>query len=267
MSKVISKIETQKRKGRYNVYVNDKYAFPISESVMIKFRVFKGMELTDDLIAELTKADEVSKAYNRALDYIASQLRSEKEVSDKLLGIDISPEVIEQVLKKLREQNFVDDTNYAESYVHTQVRLETKGPRTITTHLRQKGIGEIDIEKGLQDYPEEVQVENGLKLGQKLAKRYEKNPLSMMNQKIRQGLMSNGFGGDVVTQIMSELEVKPDMDKQAELLQKQGEKSWHHFRGEREGTRIMKTKQALFRKGFTMEDINGLIEKLISSGD
>ena len=33
---IISKIAAQKRKGRYNVYIQDKYAFSISEETLIK---------------------------------------------------------------------------------------------------------------------------------------------------------------------------------------------------------------------------------------
>lgn len=264
MVKKISKIEAQKRQGRYNVYIDDQYAFPISEAVMIKFRVFKGMELTNDQIAELTAADEVSKAYSRALDYIAPQLRSEKEVSDKLLSIDISPEVIEQVLKQLRANNYVDDRNYAISYVHTQSLLAAKGPRSMLTHLRQKGIGEADIEAGLLEYPEEQQIENALKLGNKLAKRYDRQPLVMIKQKVRQGLMTNGFGGDVINRVMAELTIEPDEEKETELLKKQAAKSWRHYRAESPRSRVMKTKQALFRKGFSMDAINVEIESLMS---
>lgn len=38
MANTITKIEAQKRKGRFNVYVDGQYAFPISEEVLIKYR-------------------------------------------------------------------------------------------------------------------------------------------------------------------------------------------------------------------------------------
>ncbi|MDY3702578.1 MAG: recombination regulator RecX, partial [Limosilactobacillus coleohominis] len=54
MSKKITKIEAQKRKGRYNVYLDGKFAFPVAESVLIKFRLMKGVELDADQIAAIT---------------------------------------------------------------------------------------------------------------------------------------------------------------------------------------------------------------------
>ena len=46
----ISKIEAQKRKGRYNIYLDGKYAFPVAESVLIQFRLMKGTELDEKQI-------------------------------------------------------------------------------------------------------------------------------------------------------------------------------------------------------------------------
>jgi hypothetical protein len=34
----ITKIEAQQRAGRYNIYVNGRYAFPVSEDVLIRYR-------------------------------------------------------------------------------------------------------------------------------------------------------------------------------------------------------------------------------------
>ena len=63
MASKITMIEAQKRKGRFNVYVDGAYAFPISENVMIKYRIFKGMEIDDELKEELVNADDISKLY------------------------------------------------------------------------------------------------------------------------------------------------------------------------------------------------------------
>ena len=60
--KKITKIEAQKRKGRYNVYLDGQYAFPVAESVLIKYRLMKGMELDQNQIAQVTTDDQIAKA-------------------------------------------------------------------------------------------------------------------------------------------------------------------------------------------------------------
>jgi Uncharacterized protein conserved in bacteria len=89
----ISKIAAQKRRGRYNVYVDGKYAFPVAESVLVKFRLMKGMEVDQDLIKRVTTADQQAQAYAKILDYLSYQMRSESEVEKKLQDLETPPEL------------------------------------------------------------------------------------------------------------------------------------------------------------------------------
>ncbi|CAJ1226979.1 regulatory protein RecX [Levilactobacillus zymae] len=253
---VITMIEAQKRAGRFNVYVDGHYAFPVSESVLIDFRLFKGMEVDQQLEAQLSAADDVAKAYNRALDYLSQQLRTEKEVRDKLAGLEIPPEVIDETLGRLADLNLVDDAHYAASYVRTMMRTSDKGPRVIRQHLRQKGVLEQPIDDALKLYTPEERQTVGTAVAQKLAKRYRHQAFHTQEQKIRQGLMTRGFASDEVGTMLATLDLQPDVDEQAALLAKQGEKLWHKYRTLAASERKYKTKQALYRKGFGLDDID-----------
>src|SRR5699024_5500369 len=104
----ITKIETQKRKGRYNVYLDGEYAFPVGEGVLIRHALYKGMEISKELQQQLETEDVYSKAYSRALDYLSHQLRSEKEIRDDLRKHEFPFEAVEKVLAQLKEMNYVD---------------------------------------------------------------------------------------------------------------------------------------------------------------
>ena len=77
MSK-ITKIQAQKRKGRYNVYLDGKYAFPVAETTLIEFRLMKDVELTDKQVKEIEDRENVNKAYGDAVNFLSYQLRTEK---------------------------------------------------------------------------------------------------------------------------------------------------------------------------------------------
>ncbi|MFC6274225.1 recombination regulator RecX [Levilactobacillus tangyuanensis] len=260
-------IEAQKRQGRFNIYVDGHYAFPVSENVLIDFRLFKGMEIDKALEEQLVSADDVSKAYNRALDYLSHQLRTEKEINDKLISLDIEPLTVEKTMKRLRELNLVDDSHYAVSYVRTMMHTGDKGPRVIQQHLRQKGIGEKLIDDALQVYTTEDRLEIGTAVAEKLAKRYRRQAFGTQKQKIRQGLITRGFAVDEATQMLAALDLTPDIDEQQVLLAKQGEKMWHRYRTLRDSERRYKTKQALYRKGFKLDDISQWLADLGESAD
>jgi len=252
----ITMIEAQKRSGRFNIYVDGHYAFPVSESVLVDFRLFKGMEVDKDLESRLAAADDVSKAYNRALDYLSNQLRTEKEVRDKLGTLEIPPETIDQTLQKLRDMSLVDDGQYAGSYVRTMMNTSDKGPRVIRQNLRQKGVGEQVIDDALKQYTPAERMTVGTAVAEKLAKRYHRQAFGTQQQKIRQGLMTRGFDSDEAGAMLESLELTPDVDEQQDLLAKQGEKMWHRYRALSASERAYKTKQALYRKGFKLDDIS-----------
>ena len=99
---VVTKITVQKkRKDRFNVFIDGEYAFPISEGVLIKVGLHKGMTLTKERSAEIEKENYDYMAYTTAVNYLSYSLRSEKEVRKKLYDEEISPDAIERALTRL----------------------------------------------------------------------------------------------------------------------------------------------------------------------
>ena len=50
----ITKIEVQKKKqNRFNIYLNNEFAFGVDEDTLLKFGLTKGTELTQDTIREI----------------------------------------------------------------------------------------------------------------------------------------------------------------------------------------------------------------------
>ncbi|MFD1421689.1 recombination regulator RecX [Lactiplantibacillus songbeiensis] len=258
----VTMIQAQKRKGRYNLYLDEKYAFPISEAVMIKYRVAKGMEITPALQLEMMAADDVSRAYSRALDYLSHSLRTEKEVHDKLVQEEIEEDVITQTMKKLRELHLLDDRQYADAYVRTAKNTSDKGPRVIRQKLRLKGVGEQLIDDALAgQFSSDDRLDNATAMAQKLAKRYHRQAFKTMQQKVRQGLMTKGFDNETITAAIDALDLEPDVDEQWEALVAQGEKLWRRNRKYKPSERRMRTKRNLYQKGFLIDDINKFIEE------
>ena len=263
----VTMIEAQKRAGRYNVYLDGKYAFPISESVMIKYRIFKGMVIDKPLQTEIIAADDVSKAYNRALDYLSGQLRSEKEVTDKLKALEIDDDVIELTLERLREFKLLDDQVYASAYVRTMRNTTDKGPIVIRQHLRQKGIGENLIDNALVEFKDDELVENGVAAAEKMAKHYARKPFSTQKQKVIQELMTKGFQRETIDQVMSKIELTRDEDTETDLLTHEAQKVWQRNRRYKTRDRLNRTKRTLYGKGYQFDDINRVLDALMEEDD
>lgn len=258
----ITLITTQKQAGRYNIYLDGTYAFPVAESVLVKYQLAKGMELDKQLIQQITTADDQAKAYNKALDYLAHQLRTQKEVYDHLLSYGISEIDCQAVIAKLSDLNLLDDQVYANSFVRTQANTSDKGPVVIRQKLRQKGVGENLIERALTEFPADWQLTNATKLGQKLAKRYRSQSLKIQQNKILTGIITKGFSSNIANQALAQLDLQVDSDQQLANLTNQANKAWHRYRSYPNLKRRLKAKQALYRKGFDLGDIDQVLDQL-----
>ena len=226
----ITKITVQKKAGRYNIYLNGKFAFPVSEEVLIKYRLLKGVELNKQQVATVKHADHQSKVYSRALDYLSYQPRTAAEVEKKLTDLEATPNQIATVLERLKRERLVDDQQYAKSYVRTMVNTSLKGPHVISQKLRQKGVNPLDIEAGLTEFSTEQQEANARKLANKLYRRYHRQAARQLRQKVEQSLATHGYGFDLARQVAGETEPAVSVDEQHDLMVAEAEKAWQKYR-------------------------------------
>ena len=81
----ITKIEVQKNnKERANIYIDDKFYAGVNIELVMKYGLKKGQELSDDLFDRVLFEDLKSEAFNKAIKYIGSSLKSIKQLKDYL---------------------------------------------------------------------------------------------------------------------------------------------------------------------------------------
>jgi Uncharacterized protein conserved in bacteria len=127
----ITKIQAQKRKGRYNIFLDGKYAFPVAEQTLIDFRLMNDVELTDEDIKEIQDSENINKAYGDAVNYLSYQLRTKKEIKDYLYKKEYHRDAVDEVISRLEKLHYLDDASYAKSFINTQLRTTANGPRLL----------------------------------------------------------------------------------------------------------------------------------------
>ncbi|MBY0148679.1 recombination regulator RecX [Neobacillus niacini] len=265
---VITKITTQqKNKDRYNIFMDygkgEEYAFSVDSAVLIRFELRKGMEIDEFSILEIQFQDDIRKAYNRAINYLARRMRSEKEIRDYLLEKEIEQPIINEVIHKLAAQKYINDEEYALSYVRTQMNTTDKGPDLIRMELRERGINEGIIKHAIAEYPFENQVEKAIKVAEKVIKKNSKESQRIVKQKAEQFLLRKGYSFDVILLALTEADTDKELDDEMEAIRYQGEKTHRKYSKFTGFEYTQKMKQALFRKGFSMD----LIEKYLEEAE
>jgi regulatory protein len=150
MSKTITALTTQtRRKNRVNVVLDTEYAFSVSRE--IADRLYEGQELSDREIEDLKQRDEWSRAYSDALRYLAIRPRSVAEMQQYLWKRGIAEDSAVSIVKKLTDEGFLDDEQFARVWVADRLQLRPRGVYALRYELRQKGIAGPVIDDVLGD--------------------------------------------------------------------------------------------------------------------
>jgi regulatory protein len=260
---VISKISRQKNNDqRYNIYLNEQYAFAVDESTLIKFGLTKGKILEQFDIDEITYEDEIAKAFNRGLNFLSYQMRSEFEVKKKLLDAGFGEAVVLEAIRKLEKLDFLNDETYSKALLETKKKTAKKGPKAIKQDLIKKGIDKEMQEKVLNSYTYEEQLKLALSLAEKTVKANAKKTPIQVKQKIQEFLTRKGYSFDIINEILDQIDLEREEDDWQTIIGLQGEKIWNKYHTKFSGTELrMKVKQALYQKGFPIDVIDRFMDE------
>jgi regulatory protein len=156
----ITKIEAQvKNRGRYSVFVDEKFSFGISELGLINGGLRVGQELSKTELEALKNEAKTDKIYNQTLSLIMRRPRSSWEIEDYLRRKGHEPELRQTILNALSIKGFINDQDFARRWVQSRRLLKSISKRKLILELKQKRISDEIIQIVLaEDETNEVDV-------------------------------------------------------------------------------------------------------------
>jgi regulatory protein len=197
----ITAIKQQERlKGRYSVFVDEKYTFSLSEGALLDQKLHIGQELTKEQVSSYKKLSADDKAYGLTLAYVARRMRSQWELTDYFKRKGYAEELGAEIMEKLERLGFVDDEAFARSWVENRRLLKPISKRRLSQELRQKRITDEIIDQVLaEDETDELDTLRGLVVRKRRQTKYQDN------LKLMQYLAGQGFNyGDIKAVLESE---------------------------------------------------------------
>jgi regulatory protein len=184
----ITNIEAQvKIRGRYSVFVDEKFAFGISELGLIDSKLRIGQEISKDDLENLKSVAATDKIYNQALSLIMRRPRSRWELEDYLNRKKSEPEIAREVLRKLESKGYIDDLDFARRWVENRRLLRSTSKRKLQLELRQKRVSESIVAQILEeDEADEVEILKD-EIRKKLKQSRYQDEMKLMQYLSRQG--------------------------------------------------------------------------------
>jgi regulatory protein len=195
MSRITKITAGKKRDKRFNIFLDEKFAFSVPAEVMVKDRLHQGKELTDEDIEVLSKSDSYYRCLNTAVRYLGYRPRSESEMKQRLLRGGFNPGCIEKVLTKLKEQGLIDDNDFARFWKENRETFSPRSRRLTGLELQSKGLDRETIEEIIDEVDDE---KNAYKAATGKAHRLSLSDKSAFSRKMSDFLRRRGFGYDVI---------------------------------------------------------------------
>lgn len=165
MSK-ITRIEVQKRnKQRFNVYIDEVYAFAVDGELVYKEKLSVNEEVDEERLQNIAKKENLSKCKNTALRILERSYKTEKEIKERLIDKGYDLDAILPIVDFLKEYAFINDSEYIKMYIKD--RIKRQGAQKIKYALIKKGIDPDEIEANLTILNKNEEINVALELAKK----------------------------------------------------------------------------------------------------
>lgn len=249
------------KNGMYEVELDDEKVILYDETIL-KFNLLTKKTLEKTELEKIKTFNEEIKCYKKSLKYLSLRLRSKNELEKYLKRFKFENKDIKKTIKRLTEEGYLNDKNFAIAYLNTQLALTNKGPLKIKEELLSHEISEDIIFEVLAKYDKNLEKEKIISIIDKSIKTNKSFPVYKLKEKIFLNLLNKGFSKDLVETIINSYDFLVDEEKEYKLLKKKAEKILKRLSKKYKSYELLKRlKTSLYNSGFQVELINRFIEE------
>jgi regulatory protein len=140
----------------------------------------------------------LDQALQKARHYCAYQERCHSEVKEKLYGLGLKKNDVEEALSRLIEENYLNEERFAIQFAGGRFRLKHWGKIKIRYELKQKQVGEYCIKKALAAISEDDYDQTLTKLAAGEWASLQNEEPFIRRQKVQTHLIRKGYESDRV---------------------------------------------------------------------
>ena len=241
-------------KGRYKVTF-DTNELVLYEDVIIKNNLLLEKSVSLELLEKILEENKYYEVYNVALSYIEVKLRTELELKEYLMKKLFSESLIDSVIKRLKDEGYINEKRYVEAYVNDKMNLSSKGPFKIRRELLDLGINENLIDDYLDTISYDIWREKLSNIVNKRVKMMKNKSLFMVKNKLKIDLFNLGYQNELIDEVLCGITKNDSL-----TLEKEYNKCFNKYSKKYSGQMLYnKVKSYLYTKGYSLEDILNIL--------
>ena len=197
---IITKIQKQKgKKSRYNIFIDGKEQFSISDAVLIENGLIEGKEITIQEFENLKKEAVKSNCEECLLSYLDYRMRSEREIFNHLRKKGYPIYIIMPLIQKYKKYGYINDMQFAKKYLEDLINFHAQGKFMLKYKLQSKGISKDLAEHTINEIlSPEKEIELAITLLKKNEYKFKKFKGKELYSKVYAFLRRKGFSNDII---------------------------------------------------------------------
>lgn len=246
--------------NKYKIEFIDAKSIITYDNVILENNILLKKEIDADTYIKLTKENGYYEIYTKAVKYIVTKLRCEKEIREYLKKYTEEKTLIDKIIEQLKKEGLINDERYIKAFIEDKVNLTTWGPYKIERELEKLGMNEEKIKNILSKYELEIFENKVKKIILKKEKANKNTSTYILKQKLERELYDLGYPSDMIKENL--LTIAFDESK---IINKELEKIYIKLSKKYEGQNLYyNVKQKLLQKGFAIDIVNQALEEYIS---
>lgn len=243
------KIEKFKKRpnGLYTIYLDNFNTYDFYEEIILKYELLITKTIEEDELNKIIEDNKKYESYYDALKTLKRTIKTKEEIRKQLTEKKYSKESIDFAITTLEKQGYINDKNYAKSYVHNAIITTNKGPKKIEEELVKKGVTNDNYSEALEEYTNDLEKEKIEKLISKKIKSNHNKSAKVLKQKLGLDLINNGFSKDIIKEVLN----STNIEENADILKKEYQKHYKKLSKKYSGKELeYKLKQKMYSLGF-----------------
>lgn len=233
--------------GEYSLFLDEDLVINIHEDLILKYDLLLTKEVTDELKERLLEENKKYSCYNDALKYLNIKMRSIKEMSDYLKNKEYSIDIINDAIKRLKKENYLNDEIYSKYFITDRITLSNDGPYKIIKELEKRGIDREYINKNIELFTIDKQEEKIEKLINKQIKSNHNKSASILKRKILEHLINLGYDRSIIVNKLNSIYSYDD----EEIKKKEYEKLYNKLSKKYSGNELeQRINKKMYERGF-----------------
>ena len=136
--------------------------------------------------------------------YCAYQERCHWEVEQKLKDLQMIPEAQEEIISKLIEENYLNESRFAQSFARGKFNIKKWGKQRIVNELKARKISEYNIKLALKEISDEAYQSAFYSLFEKRKKAVSNYSIPIQKKKILAYMVYRGWESHLIYTALNE---------------------------------------------------------------